>query len=238
MNKSSGSIQRSIFPFGYKAVYSAELTLAPTFISVLYDRLLHSPEIKSVLTANPLENLKGRDPLQQLILESSPIQKNELLLAEGTIFFIDGHDQEPESQPFRYSLQTPYSGSRSGTVLHTIESHPSAVLPEDITVYQLGRIIPAELTFFRFGIQRFTNRVFSSLVGFVPAVSASLLIDCSSDLFLFQCSEEGLRSKTLPWANSPILGTIHSMLSVVCDFDLLKDIAEKLQIDVCSQHES
>lgn len=232
MNKSSGTLQRTLFPFGYKAIYSAELTLAPTFTSVLYDRLLHSPDIKKILTAAPLENLKGRDTLQQLILEASPVQQNELLFAEGTIFFIDTDNQEPESQPFRFSLETPYSGSRGGTILHTIEPHRSALLPEDITVFQLARIIPAELTFFRFGIQRFTNRVFSSLAGFAPTVSASLLIDCSSDLFRFQCSEEGLKSKMLPWANSATLRTVHSMLSEVCDFDLLKDIAEKLQIEV------
>lgn len=227
MSKSSGTVEKRFFPGGYKCQYSAELPLAPTFVPQLYDTLLGQSEIKGLLEQPRLENLKGRDSRQHFIQPSPPPTNNELLLASGMLRIPSGPEVPPE--PFSFSLLTPYEGSKRSRMFHTLREERTADLPAEIHYQHAGRIIPAELTFFRFGLQKYTPRMFSHMFGISPIITGSLLLDCSTDRLHIEISEEGLSRTELPWKNSPVLVAVDVALRAICHFDLLADMRAKLK---------
>ena len=230
MAKSEGSFTRSLFPYSYRAHYTFSLSLAPGFISRAYDALCRF--LAEDLFANELlVNLKGRDPSQLLLEEGAPPKPHEILYARGILYDIADPDHPKEKEHFHCSLLSPYEKSTGGSIHHRSVTHSDPSLPDYIKVQELGRIFPAELTLFRFGVQKFSSRRFSSFIGLAPIITGSILIDCSKDTLHLAIVDEALMRKSAPWNdNYSILSSVNQALQWICDFDLKNDIEEKLDV--------
>jgi hypothetical protein len=229
MAHSEGSFHRTFFPYRYRAEYEIELPLAPTFVCRMFDALgRHLSE--DVFERESFKNIKGRDSSQKLLDDSSTPEANEIVFAKGVIYELSEDSEKVERGPFRCSITSPYKSSKAGDIFHAKDVTRSGELPDYVAVQEAGRIFPAELSYFRLGIQKYSSRMLSSLVGLAPVITGSLLIDCNKDSLKLRLVDEALNSKKAPWFDEPYLWGVHSALHFVCDFDLLASIEEQLGV--------
>lgn len=229
MTKSSGSLSKTFFSSRYRAEYSVEIPLAPTFVSRAYDLLgRHLAEL--ILDPGSLKNMKGRDSTQQLLQLNPTPEANEILMVKGKIFEADESEERVERSPFRCSITSQYERSRAGDIFHSNERKRDGNLPDYVKIAEAGRIFPAEVNCFRLGLQKYNSRIFSSLIGLAPVITGSLLIDCSKDILKLRVIDEALKAKTAPWNKNSIIYSVNTALRIVCDFELIKDIEDKLGV--------
>jgi hypothetical protein len=194
----------TLWPLGYELTTRLSTPLDNIQVPPLADLVLRS--FQRLLTSQELTNLKGRD--EGLALGApGPLlgtPRRDELLAVGGYFprrSVGGKVTPlPEGDPFTVLVTTPFERFEGNNqIVHRVLS--SGELPGSLSVHELGRAFPLELTELRLGIDRFHSVYISGALGFAPTVRQSLRLDLTSTTLEFELVESGAKDRsdtTLP----------------------------------------
>lgn len=146
-------------------------------------------------------NLRGR-PLEGQ--ERQPKLSEELFFGEGVLYQIPEKDapQLEETQPFSLSVGSQFDqfiGSKEILYAFHRELSPSLSLSlPEATPLLLTQMIPAKLTRFRLGVERFRPRFLGSVVGSPPVVYYRFSCEVSEERVWFRSELEGARGVEAP----------------------------------------
>lgn len=225
MTKSDGSITKGFFARYWQAEYRTSLSLAPTFTSAVFDCFFRNPRVKAFFASETLLQQKGRDASLRLLSQQPVTQSgNELLFVAGSLGL------EEHIEQFHVRIETPFHSSNRGVVRHSVIEQRSQEYPETIPIYEAGRLIPAQIEGFRFGLQKYATKSLSLSFGAAPVLAANLCFDCSLDTIAILVTDSRLKKKQMLWQDDPVFDTLQYTLQKVCNFDLQADISRVLSL--------
>ncbi len=232
MNLSSTlSVTRSFLTLSWNHEYNLSIPVPryslPCFLDALLQNLL-APILRE--NGDILRDLKGIDlTLSRLLPEHPPAVVDELLFVQGAVIETDSTKRKIMS-PFTASIATSFDsfeGQRH--IIHRIKRTVSGSLPESFPILHLGRAVPAEVEYFRIGIDLFRSFSISSSLGFAPSVTETLQIEGRGSELLVRISAERLRKRDqLPLGDHGILPHLDRALRAAVDFSIVDDLHAKM----------
>ena len=228
---STGKSSWQLLPFGYCAEYSLTIAIKkwelPEIVSHIYDDLL-CPIVEA---APKLKDVKGRDISQALIPISQTPKEGELFYIGGKVYSAEQSNGSYLEEPFSLSLVTNFdSFEGSHHIIHQSKIERRGPLPESITFKTVGKVFPLSILNMRLGLQFFRSKFITSMFGFSPSVTETLLIDCSTEEFNLWYKKEGQQTKEFPFLESHNLSTeLNKLTEMLFSFNVIDDYNNKIK---------
>lgn len=218
------TLQRNWIVGGYTSEFSISSAIAPDQASNILDhtaRTLRTHICPEGSDAH-LSNIKGRDPLEPLLLRGAPAPTGEELFAVGGRIATDGSESGFTWAPFHYSRLTRFDhfeGSR--TIVHSTHTTQTASIPEWLPWWLLGAAAPIEPSFFRLGLEFFTSRFVITRLSFTPIVTDTFLLEVVDGSLACKLKiERPFWKPTNPFEATPILRQLSNDVQKVCGISL------------------
>lgn len=177
-----------------------------------------------------LNNIKGRDPLEPLLLTGAPVQTGEELFAVGGRIATGTTESGFTWDPFHYSCLTHFDhfeGSR--TIVHSTHPIQTPTIPEWLPWWLLGAAAPIEPNYFRLGLEFFTSRFVITRLSFTPIVTDSFFLDVVNGALSCKLKiERPFWKPTNPFESTPILRQLSNDLQKVCGLSLSTTFYQEL----------
>ena len=227
---SSLQVKRTFLPPGYRAEYHAVIECPHIYLPKLIDASFRQLIDPLVLRRTPIVNLKGRD--QRNLIESNiPVTflptADEFCFAAG---MITKSPKADKGQEFTIAVNSKFiANEKTVHMLHIgdVERHG---FPADVLVESVGRLPALHIKTFRLGFDIFETRFLSSLIGLVPTVSQTLLVEADEKKCVLRIVAEGLKSKAeIPLQRDDIWKRLESILSESLRFELDTDYQKQLK---------
>ncbi|MBN8549319.1 MAG: hypothetical protein J0M12_08405 [Deltaproteobacteria bacterium] len=215
-------------PLGYRCEYRATLTSKEVYLPDFIDSTLRSLVECLVLKTSPIVNLKGRDQ-RNLIDPNIPAT---LLPSADEFCFIGGEitsSPKTPGQEFAVAVNSKFiANEKSHHMLHVCEIERRS-FPADIKIEDIGRLPALHIKHFRLGFDIFESRFLSSLIGLIPTVSQTLLVEATEQSCEISISAEGLKKRQeLPLQRHEIWDRLRNALLDTLHFDIEADYRSKL----------
>lgn len=222
--------KKSFLPPGYRIEYRAAIESRNTYLPKLVDASFRELIEPLVLKCAPIVNLKGRDQMNLInreIAVSLMPNADEFCFASGIITKLPKSDK---GQEFSIAVNSKFvANEETPHMLHLAQVERHA-FPESVPVETVGRIPAVRLKLFRLGFDIFESRFLSSLIGTVPTVWQTLLVEADERKCEVSVVAEGLKSKhEFPLQKSEIWQRLQTVLSVALGFNLESDYRQQLQ---------
>lgn len=225
---SSLQIKRTFLPPGYRHEYRATIESKNTYLPKLVDASFRRLIEPLVLKCAPIVNMKGRDQ-RNLISQNIPVSAmpnaDEFCFAAG---IITKSPKAEKGQEFSIAVNSKFiANEESHHMLHVaaVDRHS---FPADVPVEFVGRLPAVRLKFFRLGFDLFETRFLSSLIGLVPTVTQTLLIEADEKKCELSIIAEGLKKESaLPLQRAEMWSTLGEILTNCLGFDFRADYTSK-----------
>lgn len=226
------TLKRNWILGGYSSEFSLSISLSPDQISDILDcatRALRT-HICQDGEFRDLSNLKGRDPLEPLLLTGAPPPASEELFAVGGRIATGAEHDQFTWEPFHYSCSTRFArfeGAR--TIIHSAHTTRTPTIPEWLPWWLLGAAAPIEPSFFRLGLEFFTSRFVITRLSFVPIVTDTFLLEVVGTTLSCKLKiERPYWKPTNPFEAIPLLRELSDGLLRVCGISLLETFHHEL----------
>lgn len=187
--------KRTFFPPGVRAEYTLELHSPTPFLPLLVDAALREIIAPLILNKKSISNLKGRDRVNVLNAGLAPRYQpsgDEFFYVAGEIV---SSPRASGGQEFSVAINSTFLPSEVSEMLHAPELIWRG-LPKEVPLMKLGRIIPVRINKFRLGFDVFHQRRVSSLMGAVPTVTQTILLEADQHRCDISIVAEDLKSRT------------------------------------------
>jgi hypothetical protein len=227
--KSSLSSKRCFLPPGYRIEFRASIEMQSVYLPELVDAGFRELLGPLVLDQEPIVNLKGRDQRNVIDLNMPATiapSSDEFCFVGGSIC---RSPRDPKGHDFSVALNSKFiANEESHHMLHVCEIE-RRVLPDWVDVKRIGRLPGLCIKVFRLGIDVFDSRYLSSLIGLVPTVSQTLLVEATPAKCEISVIAEGLKSKSdTPLQRSELWDRLQRILLRGLHYELQADYNEKL----------
>ena len=169
-----------------------------------------------------LSNIKGRDPLEPVMLRGAPVPTGEELFAVGGRIATGTTESGFIWDSFQYSCLTRFDhfeGAR--TIVHSTHTTQTPSIPEWLPWWLLGAAAPIEPSFFRLGLEFFTSRFVITRLSFTPIVTDTFLLEVVDGTLACKLKiERPFWKPTNPFETTPILRQLSNDLQKVCGISL------------------
>lgn len=228
---SSLRLKFQFLPLGYNSAYSLSLPLSTCEISAVLNCSIdllppHAFDRGSVL------NIKGRDGLAESSSElphSLRPRGEELLLIQGKVFLAEDSAGKLIPETFSVRLSTKFQSFEGKHIRHLVHEERTGSLPDWLRCKDLPNAFPLEIEYFRLGIEYFTPKLITGLIGFTPTVTDSLSIELyRQELKLSIQFDSKRRRQFIPFDDKPTLGSLADGLKHILDLDLRADYIAQL----------
>ncbi|MBX7136485.1 MAG: hypothetical protein K1X83_00775 [Oligoflexia bacterium] len=155
--------------------------------------------------------------------------REELLWVKGQIDpdLKGGRDYHTDFSALVCSAFSEFSGSHH--INYTISEERDRGLPDYVPLLQLGRIIPLQVEAFRLGLEFFGSSYITAMMGYVPEVVETMILEVTTSQLALHTYSEGLSAKTVdPLKHGQIFERLNGALSSIVGFDLLADFRAKV----------
>jgi hypothetical protein len=238
---SKAIVERTFFPFGFTAEYSAALDITSPKLNRFTELVIKELLPPGALAGESLLDTKGRDP-QELINDSIPLNlkphTEELLFANGRIIVpseAESSDQTEaearEPQAFTVSVNTAFEEFEGAShIRHRVSISRGGALPEVFPLPELVALLQAEISHLRCGIELFRGHFISSMLGWAPSVAETLLIEGGPERIQIKIVAERLeRRDSPPLQRDNLLGKLDKITRETLDFKLVDDYLNKVR---------
>jgi len=226
------TLQRNWILGGYTAEFSVSTEIAPHQASDVLDHAARALQthICHKGSFTHLNNIKGRDPLDTLMLKEAPALTGEELFAVGGRIATGSSESGFVWDPFHYSCTTRFDhfeGAR--TIVHSTHITQTASIPEWLPWWLLGAVAPIEPSYFRLGLEFFTSRFVITRLSFIPIVTDSFFLEVLDGALSCKLKiERPFWKPTNPFETVPILRQLASDLQKVCGLSLSTTFYQEL----------
>jgi hypothetical protein len=222
--KLSTRTTRSWLPWGYNVQLRYEVALSfPAALPLLADRLIAL--LPRTLWSTPAEcdNYKGRDKAR--LLEHSPLcslpYDQELLWCSGRVATEVSQGEIVQTEAFSCLVTTSFREFRGNSAIafdpKIVITGPFAELDRNFVARQIATLPVVVLEEFRLGVERFSARHYSSLLGLSPSVDQMLTIEADHTRLVLEIVHQGLRRPTdLPFHGDALWRGLQRVLSDCC----------------------
>lgn len=224
--KSDLIIKRNFLFANFSSVYNLSCALSREQLPDLLDILISQIIPVTATNGEILQDIKGRDQNINLLSLSPPPRADEIMYVAGECMIDNSGRKLYES--FNCHVNTMFHEFIGN---HHI-THKSRVtcqgLSENFPISAVARALPLEIKFFRIGLEIFSSKYFSSMLGFTPTVTEALYIDCSQQEFRLRIESDSLKSRTqIPLEQLEIFNRLDSCLAATFSFRPLQDYLQK-----------
>jgi hypothetical protein len=229
MNSSSLDAKKKLFPPGVRVEYRAMIESKAMYLPNLVDLAVKELISPSVLTGNPIIDLKGRD--QRNLIDDSGFSAmaptgDEFCFIGGKIGLRSPRDLQ---ESFSLSLLSRYVESPDNAHIAHVCEIDRRNLPEFVPIEKIGRAVPLHIQVFRLGFDVFQRRFMSSFLGTVPTATQTLLLEADEKKCLISIIADGLKSKADPVLQKAELGArLQRVVKKALGFDFESDYRSKL----------
>lgn len=174
------------------------------------------PELLANSRFRPETKLKKqRGRAAETFNESNPGLAKELRTnKQEELFFASGEllptEEDTEAEPFYLRLASEFETFENGaTPIYKVKASASAPLQEILSELNgrlFSRLIPLQIKQLRLALEEYRPTAFGSMLGLVPLIKDSLILELNDRSIYLKCFAQGERSKTaLPFSSLKLL---------------------------------
>lgn len=224
-------LKRSYLPLGYKSDYHALIKASGIFLPILVDLSLKALVEYVLQKSDPLIDLKGRD--QRNLIDPN-IPATLLPTADEFCFVAGAITKSPKAaadgRDFSIAVNSGFIANEKDHHMLHVPSIERRDFPADVRLETIGRLPGVHIQRFRLGFDIFESRFLSSLIGLVPTVSQTLLLEADEQKCEISIVAEGMRIRNeQPLQRLEIWERIRMAVLQALDFDVESDYQSQVQ---------